>query len=220
MRQRSFVFRGAARAMAGAAAALLVLVGCSSAPPSHLHTLMPSDLARPAAAGATARGAATIAFVLAPIHVPAQVDQPQWLVRLPDDSVAALESERWASPLRDELREAILEELVVGYGAVESRANAAGAAAPLRVDVDVRRFESMPGREARIEGAWTLASADARAAVVRCEWLFREPAPGPLSALGAAHRRAVVRLADSIGAALVASKAGAAPSCPALDDRR
>jgi uncharacterized lipoprotein YmbA len=222
MRQRSFVFSSAGRAIrsAGTGAALLALAACGSAPPVHLHTLMPLELAKPAGADAAARrDAAPIAFVLAPIRVPAQVDQPQWLVRLPDDSVAALEQERWASPLRDELREALLEELVVGYGAIESRGTSVGGAAPLRVAVDVRRFESMPGREARIEGSWTLAAVDARAPVTRCEWLFREAAPGSLSALGAAHRRAVVRLADSIGAALAASKSGAAPSCPPLDDR-
>ncbi len=77
-------------------------------------------------------------------------------MRLPDDSLAVLEQERWASPLRDELREALLEQLASGYGAVDSRAAVAGPGAPVRIAVDVRRFESLPGREARSEGSWTL----------------------------------------------------------------
>ena len=190
--------------------ALLALAACSaSAPPVRLHSLMPAELAlreavRPA-----------IAIALEPIRVPAQVDQPQWLVRLPDDSLAALEQERWASPLSDELRQAMLEELGARYGAIEGR-SAAGVSV-LRVGVEVRRFDSFPGREARIEAIWTV-SVGAAAPVLQCAALMREPATAGLPALAAAHRRTVVRLADAIGASLVAVR-GPAPACPVPDAR-
>jgi uncharacterized lipoprotein YmbA len=203
------------------AASLLVLAACSStAPTVRLHTLMPAELVPSGAAPGARTGAATIAIVLEPIRVPAQVDQPQWLVRLPDDSLAVLEQERWASPLRDELRDALLEELAAGYGAVEARSAVAGSAPPVRIAVDVRRFESLPGREARSDGSWTLAGGGASAPAIHCEWLIRERAPGPIGALAAAHRRAVARLGAAIGGALVAAKAGQAVTCPPLDDRR
>jgi uncharacterized lipoprotein YmbA len=212
MRPRSLSLRHPGSALRlGLASVLLVLGACGSAPTVHLHTLMPVELVKPVA------GSAVIPIVLEPIRVPAQVDQSQWLVRLPDDSVAVLEQERWASPLRDELREALLEELAVGYGAVEARATAPGAGAPMRIAIDVRRFESLPGREARSEGSWTVTAAGAPA--LRCEWLIREAAPGSVSALAAAHRRAVARLGAAIGTALARAKAGQAASCPALDDR-
>ena len=94
--------------------------------------------------------------------MPAQVDQPQWLVQLGDDSMAVLEQERWASPLRDEFRQALLEELIVGQGAIDARTQPAPGAAPWRIAIDVRRFDSLPGREARIEGSWTITGSDAR----------------------------------------------------------
>jgi uncharacterized lipoprotein YmbA len=88
----------------------LAFVGCASTPATRLHTLMPAQsTARPVVAAGS--GAAPLPIVLEPIRVPAQVDQPQWLVRLPDDSLALLEQERWAAPLQDELRQALLEEL-------------------------------------------------------------------------------------------------------------
>ena len=90
--------------------------------------------------------AATIPIVLEPIRVPAQVDQPQWLVRLPDDSLAVLEQERWASPLRDELREALLEQLAAGYGAVEARSAVAGSGAPVRIVARRASLRFTPGR--------------------------------------------------------------------------
>ena len=202
-----------------AALLLLVLAACSTtAPTVRLHTWMPTELA-PSGTGPAGPAAATIPIVLEPIRVPVQVDQPQWLVRLPDGSLMALEQERWASPLRDELREALLEQLAAAYGAIEARSAVAGSGPPVRISLDVRRFDSLPGGEARIEGSWTLGSGASPPAVY-CEWLIREAAPGPVDALAAAHQRAVARLGAAIGAGLVSVKAGRAAICPPLDDRR
>ena len=198
-----------------ALAALLALCACStSAPPVRLHSLMPAE---PSPREPALRGA-PLFVVLEPIRLPAQVDQPQWLVRLPDETLASLEQERWASPLRDELRQALLEQLAARFGVVEGRSTVPAAAPPLRVALDVRRFDSVPGREARLEGSWTVAAAGA-AATLRCTLLLREAAAGGMPELAAAHRRAVVRLADSIGASLVAVQAASPAPCPAGDPR-
>lgn len=190
--------------------ALLALAACSaSAPPVRLHSLMPAELAPRDASRPM------IAIALEPVRLPAQVDQPQWLVRLPDDSLAALEQERWASPLGDELRQALLEQLGARYGAIEGRGPT--DVPTLRVGVEVRRFDSIPAREARIEAIWTVASGGA-APVLRCLALLREPAAAGMPALAAAHRRAVVRLADAIGDSLVSIRARA-PACPELESR-
>jgi len=195
-------------------AALLALCACSaSSPPIRLHTLMPVE---PAQRDPAARGA-PVFISLESIRLPAQVDQPQWLVRLPDESLASLEQERWASPLRDELRQALLEQLAARFGVVEGRSTAPQSAPPLRVALDLGRFDSIPGREARVEGSWTVTPGGGPA-TLRCTALLREPAAGGMPELAAAHRRAVLRLADAIGASLVALQAGsAATACPAGD---
>ena len=185
---------------------------------------MPTDVTQRAASPARAASAAPILMVLDPVRMPAQVDQPQWLVQLSDGSLASLEQERWASPLRDEFQQAVLETLIVRYGVVELRhsGNAvADAASALRVGIDVRRFESVPGQEARIEGSWTIVGASRTApnapAPTHCEWLIRERASGSMSALAEAHRRAGARLADSIGSAMAAVKRGDPVVCPSAD---
>ena len=186
--------------------ALLALAACSaSAPPVRFYSLMPAE---PAARDASR---SPIAIALEPIRVPAQVDQPQWLVRLPDDSLAVLEQERWASPLGDELRQALLEELAARYGAIEGRP-AAGTQV-LRIGVELRRFDSIPGHEARVEATWTVAVSGS-APLLRCEALLREPAAGGMPALAASHRRAVVQLADAIGDSLLSIRTSSA-ACPA-----
>jgi hypothetical protein len=198
---------------AGLVLGVIALAACGTPPPTHFHSLMPTEIAArsgaPAASGVVVR--------LEPIRVPAQVDQAQWLVQLGDDSMAVLEQERWASPLRDEFQQALLEELIVGQGAIDARTQPAPGAAASRVAIDVRRFDSLPGREARIQGSWTITAGDARNGS-RCEWLIREAAPGSFPALAAAHRRAVVRLGAAIGEALARLRRGEAASCPALDN--
>jgi hypothetical protein len=200
-------------------AAALALAACGTPSTTHFYSLMPSEVV-PGAAGA-ASATRALPIVLEPVRMPTQVDQPQWLVRLPDDSVALLEQERWASPLRDEFRAALLEQLIVGYGVVDARTRPASEPAPWRITVDVRRFDSLPGVEARIEGSWAIDGRGGdRLAASRCEWLVREPASGPMSALAAAHRRAVARLGDAIAAALARLGRGETPACPALDEQR
>jgi uncharacterized lipoprotein YmbA len=206
MRSRLHPLRRPARALrAGLVLGVLVLVACGTPPPTHFHSLMPTEIAARSAAPA----AAGIVVRLDPIRVPAQ---------LGDDSMAVLEQERWASPLRDELQQALLEELIVGQGAIDARTQPAPGAAATRVAIDVRRFDSLPGREARIQGSWTITGSDARRAS-RCEWLIREPAPGSFPALAAAHRRAVVRLGAAIGQSLARLQRGEAAACPSLDSR-
>ena len=192
--------------------ATLALGACSSAPPMRFHTLMPSETPAAQAGSAGKVGA----IVLEPIRLPAQVDQPQWFVRLPDDSVAVLEQDRWTSPLRDELRQALLERLVVRWGASTARPPA-NAAPPVRIGVDVRRFDGVVGRESHIEGSWTLVAGEPALRVAHCEWSIRERAEPDTAGLAAAHRRAVERLGDAIGGAAAAAAKRQPVNCPPSD---
>ncbi len=103
---------------------------------------------------------------------------------------------------------------------VDARTVPAPSAPPWRIAIDVRRFDSLPGREARIEGSWTITGGAGARAASRCEWLLREPAGPGMTALAEAHRRAVARLAGMIAAAIVQARRGDTPACPALDEPR
>ena len=198
--------RGATCHAVGIALALLATLGGCVAPdrPVRLYSLIgPVDAARDAARSRTTPPAAAIPITLLPIRLPAQVDQPQILVQLDDDSLAALEQQRWASPLRSELREAVLERLAVHYGAVETRTGANVTTSPTDIRLVFRRFDSRPGREALIEGSWTITrtASDANRTLM-CDWSIAEKAPGGVASLAQAHRRGVARLTDQIGSAL------------------
>ena len=181
------------------AALLLVLVACGSAPTTHFHSLMPAP-------GTGAARAAAKGWELLPVSVPVQVDQPQWVIRQPDDTLAVLENERWAAPLGDEIRAALAERL-------RERLPALRHAAGWRITIDVQRFDSLPGQRAHLEAEWSLRAADATGAALRCRSVSDEPATAGYAALAAAHRVALQRLGDTLADALNALDQGRPAAC-------
>lgn len=189
-----------------AVVAVLACIGaCSSTPPTRYHSLLTAG--EPAAREA---GLPPLPVDLGPVRVPAAVDQMQWVVRLPDESLRILEGEQWVSPLRDELHAALIERLAQRYAAVDVRVSPAPQA--VRLKVDVQRFESIAGKEVWLDSVWSADTGKGQPLV--CRSSVHEPAAGDLAALAAAHRRAVTRLADQIGSQLLALTNGAGTRCP------
>jgi uncharacterized lipoprotein YmbA len=186
---------------------LALVAGCASTPATRYHSLLSTG-----EAPAREAGLQPLPIDLAPVRVPPGVDQRQWVVRLGDDSLRMLEGEQWVSPLRDELRAALLERLAQRFAAVDAR-SAPGQPA-LRVTVDVQRFESIAGKEVWLDSLWSVQAEGNKGKPLVCRSSVREPAAGDLAALAAAHRRAAVRLADEIGAQLRPLAGGAGPRCP------
>jgi uncharacterized lipoprotein YmbA len=195
---------------------LACIVGCSTPAPERFHSLIGRDTsATETSRSAEAGRSSTIHVDVMPVSVPAQVDHAQWVVRQADDTLLMLEQERWAAPLGEELRGAIAGRLAGRWGVVNVHAVAAPPAPVWRVRVDVQRFESVPGREARIDSIWSLSppSPPSVPAVV-CRTSVREGViDNGAPALAAAHRRAVAQLADRIGAQLRAMQAGEKAIC-------
>jgi uncharacterized lipoprotein YmbA len=183
------------------------LVACSSTPAPRFHSLL-STQATPTEVVSNV----PLPLDLSPVSVPAAVDQQQWVVRLPDDSLRILEQEQWVAPLRDELRAALFERLARRYGAVDVRS--APAPEYVRLKVDVQRFESIAAREVWIEAVWTATSTTRGSVPLVCRSSVREPVQGDTAGLAAAHRRATQALADLIGPRLLALYNGAGVRCP------
>jgi len=196
-----------------AGATLLLLAACASTQAPRFHSL------QEAAAVPAAPAAAPALFVdLGPVGVPAGVDQPQWVVRTPDDTLRLLEQERWVAPLRDELRAALADGLARRWNAADLRLAPAPAGAPVwRLRVDVLRFDTVAGTGTRLEAAWSATAASAPAPALACRTRVHEAAAGDAVALAAAHRRAAARLADQIGQPLAELAAGRPANCPAPD---
>jgi uncharacterized lipoprotein YmbA len=187
----------------------LALAGCASAP-LHYYTLVaPAGGSEPVAA------ASPLSFELMPVNVPAQVDQPQLVVRQGGQGVALLGSERWIAPLADEVRSALSADLVRQLHGADLSGMAAGKPR-LRIKLDVRRFDSAPGAYALIDAAWSVrAAAGDPPATLACTTRVRETVGPGYPALVQGHQRAIAQIAAQIASAARALAQGQTAACPA-----
>ncbi len=191
------------------AAAVAGLVACASVP-THFYTLQQGAGTRANAPTVTP----TFLIDLLPVAVPAQIDQPELLVRQSDQRVAVLDNERWAAPVAAELRDAFAADLVGTLGTRDVHGLAHPPTTPVyRIQIDVRRFDSWPGRHALIEADWS-ARGDAERALLTCTSSASESVEPGYDALVQGHQRAIGRIADDIAAVLRAISASAVPTCP------
>lgn len=184
----------------GLAATIVLIAGltaCSSAPPIRYHTL----LAPAAQTIAHGEPAAFLIDVL-PVGIPAQLDQPQLVVRAGDSSLALLDGERWAGPLSDELRSALSAQLTRKLNTMDIAGLPRSTDKPvLRIKLQVRRFDAWPGQHVHLDADWSLGLADETGnARLICHGQFDEPASGGYPELVQAQQRALAALADRIAA--------------------
>lgn len=199
-----------AKPVAALLAVSLLLTACASAP-LHYYTLVaPVD-----GTGAPTTAATSLPFELLPVGIPAQVDQPQLVVRDGAQGMAVLGSERWIAPLEDEVRSALSADLTRELHS-QDLSGLPGSDQPLlRIKLDLRRFDSQPGGQALIEGAWSVRLLHgAHPATLSCTSQVSEPVGPGYPALVQGHQRAIARIAAQIAAAGRALGAGQAPTCP------
>src|SRR5215813_1362237 len=123
---------------------LLALAGCSS-PPVKYYTL--------SAAAPPASTTSKISVAVGPVAVPSVVDRSQIVVTTGANQVTVDDFNRWASPVQDSVERAVAENLValLGTPRVTLFQTSLGADAEYRVQIEVRNFESAPGKYASLD---------------------------------------------------------------------
>jgi len=197
-------------------AGALGLAACGGSVPMRYYTLVPAaDAYVPTATQSTiSPSAAPFQFELLPVGVPAQVDQPQLVVRQGGQGVAVLDSERWIAPLGDEVRGALSADLVRQLHTQDISGLPAGSKPVLRIKVDLRRFDSVPGAYALLDAAWSVRALKG-GEPLSCTSRLQESVGQGYTALVQGHQRALDGLAAQIASAAQALAAGQAASCPA-----
>jgi uncharacterized lipoprotein YmbA len=190
--------------------ALAVALGaCRSAPPTHYYTLVPP-------AGGEAAATSSVApfqFELLPVTIPAQVDQPQMVVRQGGQGVAMAQGERWIAPLADEVRGALSADLARDFRAQDVTGLPSGTST-VRIKLDVRRFDSVPGSYAYMDAAWSVRPVKGGDALA-CTSRISQTVGDGYDALVQGHQQAIQQLAGQIGVVASAVASGQAAHCPA-----
>ena len=190
------------------ALACLVSVGagCMSAP-VHYYTLVPPDRTWPAAE-------TTVAIDVRVVHIPPQLSRSELMVRTGPSEVTLLENERWASPVNDEIKQALRLELQRRLGMSGLRSGYA----KLTLDIDVQQLESTLGQYALLEAVWSanLSAADspsAGARVTACTFQADEKIHTGYVGMVEGYQREIAALADAIVATLTRPAASIEASC-------
>ncbi len=186
-----------------------VLVACSSASIRY-YILIPPP------AGESERAAeATLAVEVRVVHLPPQLNRTELMVRTAPTETTLLDNERWASPVKDEIKEALRLEL-------KRRLNGTTGLPPsftkLLIDIDVQRLEAELGRYALLEASWTasLTAADPLprgARVTICTFRADEKIHGGYAGIVEGYQRDIAALADAIVAGLRSSSSGVDAAC-------
>ena len=171
-----------------------LVTGCSS-PPAHFYTL--------SATAAPGSAQSKLSVAVGPVSVPATIDRPQIVVSTGANQVSIDEFNRWASPVQDNLVRVVAENLgaILGTPRVTLYPTLA-ADVDFRVQIEVRNFESAPGKQASLDAVWTVRRLkDGKTETGRTS--VRETiTESGYDALAAAHSRAVARMSQDIADAV------------------
>jgi uncharacterized lipoprotein YmbA len=169
----------------------LVAAACSS-PSARFYTLSATAEQAPAAS--------KLSIAVGPVSVPATIDRPQVVVTTSPNAVSIDEYSRWASPIQDNLSRVLAEDLgkVLGTPRVMLFKETLNTDIDYRVQVEVRNFESAPGKYAALDAVWTVRRMkDGKNESGRTS--VREPVQGDgYDELAAAHSRAVAKMSQDI----------------------
>jgi uncharacterized lipoprotein YmbA len=180
-----------------------VTAGCASISP-QLYTL--SAVSKPA--GETS----TYTITVGPVSVPAAVDRPQLVLSVAPNQVTADEFNRWASPLKNDIARVVAENLSVLLGSpyVSVFPQSVSLSPSYRVNIDVLRFESVPGETARLNAIWSVRSTSDGKTQGGGTALAEPVRENSCAALTAAHSRMLGGMSGDI-AASIRRLAGIAP---------
>jgi uncharacterized lipoprotein YmbA len=185
--------------------ACLVSVGvaCTSAPVRY-YTLTPTP-EKILAASKT-----TLSIDVRVVHIPPHLNRAELMVRTGPTEVTLLENERWASPVNDEIKDALRLELqrrLVRMTGLRSDFT------KLTLDIDVQRLEAEFGRYVVLEASWsaTLSVPGQRsngAPAAACTFQADEKIHTGYDGIVEGYQREIAALADAIEAGLTSPASG------------
>jgi len=183
-------------------------VGCTSAPVRY-YTLTPTP-------GKTLPSLETIlAIDVRVVHTPPQLNRAELMVRTGPTEVTPLDNERWASPVNDEIKDALRVELQRRLGRMTGLRP---AFTKLTLDIDVHQLEAELGRYVVIEASWsaTLSAAGQRAndsRVTTCTFQADEKIHTGYAGMIEGYQREIAALADAIVVVLMSPASGIDAPC-------
>jgi uncharacterized lipoprotein YmbA len=188
-------------------------VGCSSAPVRYYTLTPPPDKTLPASE--TTLRASDLPIDVRVVHTPPQLNRSELMVRTGPSEVTLLENERWASPLKDEIKDALRLELQLRLGRMTGLRP---DFTKLTVDLDVQHLEAELGRYALLQASWSATSSATGqrsngARATTCTFQANEKVHAGYAGLVEGYQREIAALADAIVAVVASPENGIDAAC-------
>jgi uncharacterized lipoprotein YmbA len=185
-----------------------LLAGCST-PSPHYYTLSPEGTR--AAASPTQR---VVAYALSPVTVPPEVDNAALVTREPNGRLLPLSDDRWTATLSAHLQSALGLELtaVLGMPPVQNINQSVAQSDATLVQVDVQRFELVPGQYVALDALWRLRFGKS-GLVLTCFSRFKQNVDVGVTALVLGQQKNTQLLSLQIAQSLVSRSVPAEAQC-------
>ena len=181
-------------------------VGCTSAPVRYYTLTPPPDKTLPASETA-------LAIDVRVLHIPPQLNRAELMVRTGPTEVTLLENERWASPVNDEIKDAVRLALQRRLGRMTGLRP---AFTKLTLAIDVQHLEAGLGRYALLEASWsaTLSATGSNGArATTCTFQADEKIPTGYAGIVEGYQQEITALADAIVTVLTSPASGIDAAC-------
>lgn len=184
------------------------LAGCSS-PAPHYYTLSPEGTRASAASGQR-----VVTYALSPVTVPPEVDNTALVTREPNGRLMLLSDDRWTATLSSHLQSALGLELTAALGMppVQNINQSVMQGDATQVQVDVQRFELVPGQYVALDALWRLRFRQS-GLVLTCFSRFKQSVEIGVTALVLGQQKNTQLLSAQIAQALVSRSAPADAQC-------
>jgi uncharacterized protein len=184
---------------------VLLLLGCCSgctSVPIRYYTLTP-----PAVPGTNVITAPVSSAEAVSVHLPAQDNRLEMIVREGTDQLVPLDNEHWASPLADQIRDTVRMELQRRLRESPASASARSPGA-IRVRIDVQRMDAQLQSYTVLEATWTVGltgpTMPVRTGPQTCFFRSYDPIDAGYGSVVQSYQQEVKALSDDIGADVLA----------------
>jgi len=165
-----------------------LLVACGASLPERFYRL---DALESGTASAMANSPR---LSVGPVSVPDVLDRPQMVWQADAKRIVIAEQSRWAEPLPGAISRVVADNLARQVAGVLPVA--AHASADIRIELDIRRLDAVPGQSVTLEAVWRLRQASH---IKQGHVLLRETvAANSTEALVAAHDRVLLVISRAI----------------------
>jgi len=184
------------------------LAGCS-APAPYYYTLSPEGTR-----ASVAPGQRVGASAMSPVTVPPEVDSTSLVVRETSGRLMLLSDDRWTATLSSHLQSALGLELTAALGMppVQNINQSGTQGDATQVQVDVQRFELVPGQYVALDALWRLRFRQS-GLVLTCFSRFKQNVEIGVTALVLGQQKNTQLLSAQIAQSLVSRSAPADAQC-------